>query len=157
MQPATETETIGRSNWLDSLDDQAQLSVIELLRSNRNPRGPISMSKSNWWRGVAAGVHPTPIRVGPKMTRWRAGDIRDWLEAQAAVSEDRASFKAPARKVLDRLQGAAAALDYTLTQVRRTDTAEVLLLLAKGDTTKVFNNPTELETFLAKQEREVAE
>lgn len=151
----TATETMSRTSWLDNLDGNAILRERDLIRSEKNPAGLLAMSRSNWWRGVASGVHPAPIRVGPKMTGWRAADVRDWLAAQVAVSEDRASFKAPSRKVLVRLQGAAAGRGYALTQVRRTDTAEVLLLLAKGDSTRVLNTPAEVEAFLAKLEGEV--
>lgn len=152
----TATDSMSRTSWLDNLDGNAILRERDLIRSEKNPAGLLAMSRSNWWRGVASGVHPAPIRVGPKMTGWRAGDVRDWLAAQVAVSEDRASFKAPSRKVLVRLQAAAAVHGYSLTQARNTDTAQVLLLLSKGDTTKVFNTPAEVEAFLVKVGSEVA-
>jgi predicted DNA-binding transcriptional regulator AlpA len=35
----------------------------------------IPMSKSSWWRGVKAGRYPQPVKLGPRITAWRAEDI----------------------------------------------------------------------------------
>lgn len=48
------------------------------------PNGPIPMSKSNWWQGVADGRFPQPIKLGPRTTVWRAEEIRAFIEAQSA-------------------------------------------------------------------------
>lgn len=39
------------------------------------PRGPIPVSKSTWWAGVKSGRYPQPIKLGPRITAWRAADI----------------------------------------------------------------------------------
>jgi prophage regulatory protein len=41
------------------------------------PRGPIPVGKSIWWAGVKSGRFPKPIKLGPRITAWRAEDI--WL------------------------------------------------------------------------------
>lgn len=39
------------------------------------PAGPIPVSKSTWWAGVKDGRFPTPLKLGARVTVWRAEDI----------------------------------------------------------------------------------
>lgn len=39
------------------------------------PNGPIPVSKSTWWAGVKSGRFPKPVKLGPRITAWRAEDI----------------------------------------------------------------------------------
>ena len=39
------------------------------------PHGPIPVSKSTWWAGVKSGRYPQPVKLGPRITAWRAEDI----------------------------------------------------------------------------------
>lgn len=39
------------------------------------PVGPIPASKSTWWAGVKTGRFPKPVKLGPRITAWRAEDI----------------------------------------------------------------------------------
>jgi predicted DNA-binding transcriptional regulator AlpA len=47
----------------------------------------IPVSKSTWWRGCKTGRFPAPIKLGPRITAWRAEAIADlvqcpgWMEA----------------------------------------------------------------------------
>jgi predicted DNA-binding transcriptional regulator AlpA len=50
------------------------------LKSILAPRGPIEMSRSAWWKGVGEGWLPQPIKLGPRITAWRAADIRRLFE-----------------------------------------------------------------------------
>jgi prophage regulatory protein len=50
------------------------------LRSIIAPFGPIPVSKSTWWAGVKEGRFPQPIKLGPRITAWRAEDIRALIE-----------------------------------------------------------------------------
>ena len=58
-----------------------------LLRLNQilAPQGPIPISRSTWWAGVKIGRYPQPIKLGPRVTVWRASDIED-LVAKGAQS-----------------------------------------------------------------------
>jgi len=47
------------------------------------PRGPIPVSKSTWWQGVKDGRFPTPQKLGPRTTVWKAEDIRALYETPA--------------------------------------------------------------------------
>lgn len=35
----------------------------------------IPVKKSTWWLGVAQGRFPKPVKLGPRVTAWRAKDI----------------------------------------------------------------------------------
>ncbi len=44
------------------------------------PLGPIPVSKSTWWAGVRSGRYPPPVKLGPRITAWRAEDIQALIE-----------------------------------------------------------------------------
>lgn len=48
------------------------------------PNGPIPVSKSTWWLGVKTGRFPKPVKLGPRITGWRAEDIRALIESGVA-------------------------------------------------------------------------
>ena len=37
----------------------------------------VRISRTSWWRGVKDGRYPQPIKLGPRMNRWRIGTIRE--------------------------------------------------------------------------------
>ena len=47
------------------------------LNSILAPAGPLPISRSSWWAGVASGRYPKPVKLGPRITAWR---VRDLLE-----------------------------------------------------------------------------
>ncbi|HEX2552503.1 MAG TPA: AlpA family phage regulatory protein [Microvirga sp.] len=47
------------------------------------PHGPIPVCKSTWWAGVKSGRFPKPIKLGPRITVWRAEDIWRILDGGA--------------------------------------------------------------------------
>lgn len=46
----------------------------------------VPVSRSTWWAGVASGRFPQPVRLGSKLTFWKAADIRALLEKLGAAS-----------------------------------------------------------------------
>lgn len=58
-----------------------RLSQI-LGNSNAVPSIPpiIPVSKSHWWAGVKSGRYPRPIKLSPRITVWKAEDIRALIE-----------------------------------------------------------------------------
>jgi prophage regulatory protein len=42
----------------------------------------IPVSTSAWWAGCKAGRYPAPIKLSPRVTVWRAADIRALLAAR---------------------------------------------------------------------------
>lgn len=62
-------------NRYDDLPSSALLRQSELL--------PIlPWSSPTLWRRVKAGQFPQPVRLPGRITAWRWGDVRAWLEAQ---------------------------------------------------------------------------
>lgn len=53
------------------------------LRSIIAPEGPIPVSKSTWWAGVKDGRFPKPIKLGPRITVWKAEDIEQLLSRRS--------------------------------------------------------------------------
>ena len=45
------------------------------LKSILGPAGPIPVTKSTWWAGVRSGRFPSPVKLGPSTTCWRAEDV----------------------------------------------------------------------------------
>ena len=43
----------------------------------------IPVSRSTWWAGCKSGRYPKPVKLGPRMTAWRAEDIAALLEKLA--------------------------------------------------------------------------
>ena len=43
------------------------------------PAGPIPVSRSAWFLGVKAGRYPQPVKLGPRITAWRAEDIHQLI------------------------------------------------------------------------------
>lgn len=41
-----------------------------------SPKGPLPISRSTGWAGVKSGRFPQPAKLGPRITAWRAEDIR---------------------------------------------------------------------------------
>ena len=44
------------------------------------PYGPIPVSKSTWWAGVKSGRYPKPVKLGQRITAWRAEDLRELIK-----------------------------------------------------------------------------
>lgn len=40
----------------------------------------IPIGKSSWWDGIKKGKYPAPVRIGNRVTAWRAEDIRALIE-----------------------------------------------------------------------------
>jgi prophage regulatory protein len=51
------------------------------LSSILAPKGPLPVSKSTWWLGVKQGRYPQPMKLGPRVTVWKAEDIWSLIES----------------------------------------------------------------------------
>lgn len=51
------------------------------LREIIAPHGPLPISKSSWWSGCATGRYPKSLKLGPRITVWRAEDIQALIES----------------------------------------------------------------------------
>lgn len=76
------TEVEAEQNRLD-----AETAKTSGQRPNKKPKcarsaipSIIPISKSHWWAGVKDGKFPTPVKLGPRTTAWRASDIQTLVE-----------------------------------------------------------------------------
>lgn len=53
------------------------------LKQILSPIGPIPVSKSTWWAGIKDGRFPKPVKLGSRITVWRAEDIHALIEKGA--------------------------------------------------------------------------
>jgi prophage regulatory protein len=47
------------------------------------PAGPIPVGRTTWWEGVRTGRYPRPLKLGPRITVWRAEDIHKLIDKGA--------------------------------------------------------------------------
>jgi predicted DNA-binding transcriptional regulator AlpA len=68
----------------DALSDSAFLRLSQLVQSPKrcNSMGLLPFSAPTLWRKVKAGTFPQPLKIAPRVTCWRVGDIRAWLLQQ---------------------------------------------------------------------------
>ena len=64
-----------------------QTGYLRLTQIIGNPKAEppipavIPVGKSTWWQGVKDGRFPKPVKLGPRTTAWRVGDIRALIES----------------------------------------------------------------------------
>jgi prophage regulatory protein len=54
------------------------------LQSILAPCGPIPVGRTTWWAGVKSGRFPRPLKLGPRITVWRAEEIHELIDKGAA-------------------------------------------------------------------------
>ena len=71
----------------DELPDTAYARQVQLIRDPKRPNlpTPLPFSAATLWRKVREGTFPAPVRLGAAITAWKVGDVRAWLQAQAAA------------------------------------------------------------------------
>lgn len=62
------------------MDTRKTLEGAYRLRDIVQPTGLLPISASSWWSGVKKGIYPQPIRLGKRITAWRARDIQALIE-----------------------------------------------------------------------------
>ena len=72
----------------------AELYALKLLRIQEvNATTTLSKSCINLW--VSQGRFPKPITLSPTVKVWRASDIADWIDQQAAKAEEKDRRQGP--------------------------------------------------------------
>lgn len=68
----------------DQLPNDALVRRSQLVYDKRRPGVPVPLpfGASSIHRKVNEGTFPAPIKLGPRTSVWRVGDIRAWLAAQ---------------------------------------------------------------------------
>lgn len=52
----------------------------------------IPVSKATWWNGCRTGRFPKPYKLAPRITAWRAEDIRDCINSFKPTEVSQAFF-----------------------------------------------------------------
>lgn len=73
-------------NSFDDLPDGAFVREAQLVQSPKRPNSaaPLPMSAPTLWRKVREGTFPKPVKLSERVTAWRVGDVRAWLNSRAA-------------------------------------------------------------------------
>ncbi len=64
-------------NW--KLPDTGYLRLKQIIK----PHGVYPVCRSKWYAGVAGGIYPAPVRLGPRTVAWRVEDIRALIDRGA--------------------------------------------------------------------------
>lgn len=83
--PAKFTAKPTDPQWFTKLPREAYVREDQFLRSDRNAHPLIPVPSSTWWRWVRIGNAPRPVKLGPGVTAWNVGDLRDWLSQSEAA------------------------------------------------------------------------
>lgn len=67
----------------DDLADSAFIRAGRLVPNRKHPERPhpLAFSNSTLWRKSADGSFPKPVKLSARVTAWRVGDIRAWMDA----------------------------------------------------------------------------
>jgi len=72
------------------IPEEGFLRLPQIIGDRKRGIPPIfPVSRSTWWQGVKDGRFPQPVKLGPRVTAWRAADIRELLESLSRELADR--------------------------------------------------------------------
>lgn len=69
----------------DELPDSAWIRQAQLVRDPKHPTrpAPLPFSPATFWRRVREGKFPKPTKLGgARITAWKVGDVRAWINQQ---------------------------------------------------------------------------
>ena len=80
------TPRVIASNF-DALPDSAFIRESQLVQSPKRPDtpAPLPFSAPTLWRKVKAGTFPKPVKLSERVTAWKVGDVRAWIEDHCAA------------------------------------------------------------------------
>lgn len=83
MQPVTTEAARGNDRNPQPLH---ALQLADALLRIATVTQAAGISSATVYRLIAAGKFPEPVRLGKRCTRWKAADVRAWIQAQGAAS-----------------------------------------------------------------------
>lgn len=68
----------------DNLPDSAFIRESHLVQSPKRPDRPVPLpfSAPTLWRKVKNRTFPAPVKFSERITAWKVGDVRAWINAQ---------------------------------------------------------------------------
>lgn len=75
---------IVKAAGFDELPDSEYVRESQLVKSPKRPgaRAILPFSAPTLWRYVKSGHFPAPVKLGPRVTCWQVGVVREWLTSQ---------------------------------------------------------------------------
>ena len=69
----------------DALADGAFIRESQLVQSPKRPGypAPLPFSAPTLWRMVKAGKFPAPYKLSERVTAWRVGAVREWINSHS--------------------------------------------------------------------------
>ena len=69
----------------DELPDSAFIRESHLVQSPKRPGrpAPLPFSAPTLWRKVKAGTFPKPVKLSERITAFKVGEVRAWLNARS--------------------------------------------------------------------------
>lgn len=99
----TLAKELAHQSVFDLLPDSAFVRAAQLVTSPKRPEvaAPIPFSAPTLWRKVAAGEFPKPVKLSERVTAWKVGEVRAWMEERAAQVDMTGSQPCKRSKVAD--------------------------------------------------------
>lgn len=72
------------ASGFDALPDTAFVREDPIVTKRGRP-GIVPVSSATWRRWVKDGKAPKPVKLSERVTVWRVGDVREWLQSHAAA------------------------------------------------------------------------
>jgi predicted DNA-binding transcriptional regulator AlpA len=69
----TPPRTSSGQSTFDALADTAYVRLSDIVPS------VVPIGRATWWRWVAAGRAPAPVKLSPGVSAWRVSDVRSFL------------------------------------------------------------------------------
>lgn len=84
--PHATSPTTGRASRRTPDQPVQMLDVPDALLKVQTVSAATGLSASGIQRKAREGSFPQPVRLGSRCTRWRAADVKGWLQAVAGVA-----------------------------------------------------------------------
>jgi predicted DNA-binding transcriptional regulator AlpA len=83
-KPSTSPNTSPVMHGFDAMADSAFIRLPQLVCKPKHPKNMalLPFSAATLWRKVKEGAFPQPLKLSARVTAWRVGDVRAWLQQQ---------------------------------------------------------------------------
>ncbi len=82
--PVLATRPVAAIPSFDTLPDCAFIREAQLVQSSKRPEraAPLPFSAPTLWRKVKKQTFPAPVKLSERITAWKVGEVRAWINAQ---------------------------------------------------------------------------
>ena len=63
-----------------------ELPATGFVRQSQLIPNIVPFSPATLWREVKAGTFPAPVKLSQRVTAWRVGDIRSWIQTRTVAT-----------------------------------------------------------------------